>query len=255
VPSKENPSGIGSSRAFAAPTASHEVMPAVDAATPTAPTQKQPAPCVSDVIPQCPLPLHPVLELASLGDVHVDMLADDMEQVHSKPWEELEVPQVQNVQVTHTSFDAHVLEHSSAVDLEASASAREMSPTQLDLVFAHDDVHTSSQIGRLVVRSIPEDTTTFLAMEKLVQNYTVEHPGTDVNAGSMSTLEPHSNLNIQHDLYLWLRVRDYDKDNAELQFIPVLSKKQKQQVKKQLQIGKPSPYKTRSQGGSNSGSQ
>jgi len=92
-------------------------------------------------------------------------------------------------------------------------------------------------------------------MEKPVQHYTVEHPGTDVNAGSMSMLEPHSNLNIQHDLDLWLRVRDYDKDNAELPFIPVLSKKQKQQVKKQIQIDKPLPYKTRSQGGSNSGSQ
>jgi len=123
--------------------------------TPAAPTQKQTAPCVSDVIPQCPLPSRPVLELASLGDVHVDVLVDDVEQVHSEPWEELEVPQVQNVQVTHTSLDAHVLDHSSAVDLEASASAREMSPTQLDLVVAHDDVQTSPQKGPLVVRSIP----------------------------------------------------------------------------------------------------
>jgi len=69
------------------------------------------------------------------------------------------------------------------------------------------------------------------------------------------TFEPHSNLNVQHDLDLWMRVREYDKANTESPFIPVLSKKQKLQVKKQLQIGKPPPYKTRSQGGSNSGSQ
>jgi len=52
-----------------------------------------------------------------------------------------------------------------------------------------------------------------------------------------------------------MRVRDYDKANTEAPFIPVLSRKQKAQVKKNLQIGKPSTYKTRSQEGSNSGAQ
>jgi len=43
------------------------------------------------------------------------------------------------------------------------------------------------------------------------------------------------------------RIRDYDKANVEMPFTLVLSKKKKQQVKKQLQIGKP-PYRTRSRG-------
>ena len=71
----------------------------------------------------------------------------------------------------------------------------------------------------------------------------------------MTIFESHSNPNVQHDLDLWMRVREYDKANAELPFTPVLSKKQKQQVRKQLQIGKPPPYKTRSQRGSKSGDQ
>jgi len=52
-----------------------------------------------------------------------------------------------------------------------------------------------------------------------------------------------------------MRVRDYDKSNREIPFTPVLSQKHKQQVRKQLQIGKPPPFKTRSQGGSTSGDQ
>jgi len=60
----------------------------------------------------------------------------------------------------------------------------------------------------------------------------------------------HTNSNTQHDLDLWHHVREYDRANAELHFTSVLSRKQKQQVKKQLQVGKLPPYKTRSQGGS-----
>ena len=95
-------------------------------------------------------------------------------------------------------------------------------------------------------------------MERLTQNtnYTVKHSGTDENGDKILTVyEPHSNSNVQHDLDLWIRVCEYDKANADRPFTPVLSRKQKQQVRKNLQIGKPPPYKTRSQGGSTSGDQ
>ena len=107
----------------------------------------------------------------------------------------------------------------------------------------------------LVVRSIPRDTASFLAMERMAQDgvYMVDS-GTDENKDIILTVyEPHSNPNVQHDLDLWMRVRDFDKANAEIPFTLVLSRKQKQQVRKNLQISKPPPYKTRSQGGSNSG--
>jgi len=52
-----------------------------------------------------------------------------------------------------------------------------------------------------------------------------------------------------------LIIREYDKANVDRPFTLVLSRKQKQQVRKNLQIGKPPPYKTRSQGGSTSSDQ
>lgn len=155
--------------------------------------------------------------------------------------------------MTHPSSDAHDDEHSLTVDLETSASAREVSPPQHCV--AHDDVQTCPQDSPLAVSS--DDTTTFLEMERLAQHtYTVEQIWTDENCDKILTVyEPHSNPNVQHDLDLWMRVRDYDKANAEKPFTPVLSQKQKQQVKKNLQIGKPPPYKTCSQGGSTTGDQ
>jgi len=71
----------------------------------------------------------------------------------------------------------------------------------------------------------------------------------------LNVYEPHGNLNVHHDLDLWMRVRGSDKANAEIPFTSVLSRKQKHQVRKQLQIGTPPPYKTRSQRGSTSGDQ
>jgi hypothetical protein len=44
----------------------------------------------------------------------------------------------------------------------------------------------------------------------------------------------HSNPIIRQDSKLWHHIREYDKANVEMPFTPVLSKKQKQQVKKQL---------------------
>ena len=161
VPSKEIPSGIGSSIAFAAPKPTEPQINSTDAdgSTYAAPTLAQTPPCVSEEIPQGSLPSRPVLELASLDDVHADVLSDDVEQVNSESREELVIPRIQNAPVMHPSSDAHDDERSSTVDLEASTSAREMSQTQLDIV--HDDVQTSPQDGPLVVRSIPDDTATF----------------------------------------------------------------------------------------------
>ena len=59
--------------------------------------------------------------------------------------------------------------------------------------------------------------------------------------------DPQINPKIQDSLDLWRRIRDYDKENAAAPFVPVLSKKQQQKVKRQFQIGKPS-FTTRSRG-------
>jgi len=123
---------------------------------------------VSEEIPRGSLPSRPVLELASPDDMHADVLLDNVEHENSKSREELVIPRIQNAPVMHPSSNAHDDERSFTVDLEASASAREMSQTQHDV--AHDDVQTSPQDGPFVVRSIPDDTATFLEMERLPQN-------------------------------------------------------------------------------------
>jgi len=208
---------------------------------------------VSEEIPNGPLLARPVLELVSLVDVHDDVFSDDAEHANSESQEELEVPRIHDAPVTHSPSEVQNDEYSLTVDFEAFASAREMSPTQhFD---AHVDVQTSPQADPLIVRSIPDDTATFLEMERLAQSM-ADTTGTDVNCDKiLPVYDSHTNPNVQHDLDLWMRVRDYDKANAEAPFIPVLSRKQKAHVKKNLQIGKPSTYKTRSQGGSNSGTQ
>ena len=55
----------------------------------------------------------------------------------------------------------------------------------------------------------------------------------------------HNSPEIEHDMELWLRIHEYDEKEAVILFTPILSKKQKQQIKKQFQVGKP-PYRTRS---------
>jgi len=121
---------------------------------------------VSDEIPQGSLPSRPMLEMTShVDDVHVDVLSDDVEQISPESLEELEIPQIQDALVTHPSSDTHEDEHSLIVDLEPAASAREVSPLQHCV--AHDDVQISSHDSPLIVRSIPDDTVTFLEMERL----------------------------------------------------------------------------------------
>jgi hypothetical protein len=56
----------------------------------------------------------------------------------------------------------------------------------------------------------------------------------------------HSNPRIQLDMELWHRVCGYEAKSAEIPFMPVLTKKQKQHQKK-INIDKP-PYRTCSRG-------
>ena len=187
---------------------------------------------MSEEIPKGPFLSRPVLELVSLVDVHDDVFSDDVDNANSESREELEIPRIQDAPVTHSPSDVQNDEHSMTVDLEASASAREMSPTQH--FEAHVDVQTCPQADPLIVRSIPDDTGIFLEMERLAQTM-VDTMGTDENGDKILTVyEPHTNPNVQHDLDLWMRVRDYDKAKAKAPFIPVLSRKQKAQVKKNL---------------------
>ena len=59
--------------------------------------------------------------------------------------------------------------------------------------------------------------------------------------------EVHTSKNIQNDLELWARIREYDQRTAAEGITQVLSKKQQLTMKKQV-LGKPH-YKTRAKGG------
>jgi len=81
------------------------------------------------------------------------------------------------------------------------------------------------------------------------QHYDAQVTNLTQNEGGISVEkeQPHIDSKIQDSLDLWRRIRDYDNENAANPYTSVLSRKQKQQVKKQVQIGKPS-YTTRSRG-------
>ena len=59
--------------------------------------------------------------------------------------------------------------------------------------------------------------------------------------------EVHPNKNIQHSLDLWERVREYDKRSAAGDFMPILTRKQRQKLKLQQVLPK-QPTKTRARG-------
>lgn len=84
--------------------------------------------------------------------MHTDVLLDDVEQVNSESREELVIPRIQNAPMMHPSSDAQDDERFFTVDLEASASTREVSQTQHDV--AHDDVQTPKMVPLLLDPSL-----------------------------------------------------------------------------------------------------
>ena len=96
----------------------------------------------------------------------------------------------------------------------------------------------SSPLNPPFSRPIPIETELVSEIEKLYQNESpslVKQVVASDDHGDMVLVlheYTHSNPHIHKDLELWHHIRDYDKANVEMPFTPVLSKKQKQQVKK-----------------------
>jgi hypothetical protein len=71
---------------------------------------------------------------------------------------------------------------------------------------------------------------------------------TSGHAIAITSPDKHSNARVQHDMDLWERIKEYDRKAAEeASFTPVLTRKHKQNLKKQLLDGK-HPVNTRSRG-------
>jgi len=123
--------------------------------------------------------------------------------------------------------------HDFSVDLVSSTSAREESPIQQFV--AQDDVHSSPSISPL-----PVETNLLTDLERLEHNDSLAivtqaaGPNADCNMVLVVHENTHNNTRIHHDLELWRRIHEYDAKAVETPFTPVLSKKHKQQVKKQF---------------------
>jgi len=115
----------------------------------------------------------------------------------------------------------------------------------------HRDVQAGSPDGPLLVRPIAPSLVSTQAADRChdgIENR--EHmDGLDAGIAQPVSHVVHNSSRIQHDLELWRRIKEYDAKAAEEAFLPVLTRKQKQHLKK-TNVGK--PYKTRSTGDNSS---
>ena len=68
------------------------------------------------------------------------------------------------------------------------------------------------------------------------------------DASQVAISQPYTSKNVQKDLDLWARIKEYDQRTAKEGFTQVLSNKQQLNMKKQVLLGKPH-YQVRVKGG------
>jgi len=208
---------------------SHEIVPHNDAAGPT-PNNLQD---FSEPIPQVILPrlTIPVLELAEHAGVQL-----------SSETAPLPVNRKNDVQTlpTHLVFSDEHGEDYDDDDVDIMLDEDNIA------VAASKDTHVSIPLDLAAVH-VPSQALSIMNPSVGSLDGDVEH---DISI--QDGTEVHSSARIQHDLELWRRVKEYDQKAAEVPFIPVLTRKQKQHLKKTT-IDK--PYKTRSMGGNSTSSQ
>lgn len=106
---------------------------------------------------------------------------------------------------------------------------------------AHGDVQSVEHDGEL-------DTNAFDLEHVAPSVVLTAHHATNHDASQVIiTSQRHTRKNVQNDLDLWGRIKEYDQRTAKEGFTQVLSKKQQLKMKKQV-LGKPH-YRTRAKGG------
>lgn len=178
------------------------------------------------------------------------MHSDVVAQGQSESWEMEVIPNISDATAAFTSHVEHDDVQEMSVELVSSASGREVSLDQIDQhVVAHNDMQSISPAGPLIVRSILVESvmgTNVAGRSKEVSTVPVTQVVAPDSIVSASQEDIHSNPRIQQDMELWRRICEYDAKSPEMPFTTVLTKKQKQHLKK-IHIGKPS-YRTRSRG-------
>jgi hypothetical protein len=168
-------------------------------------------------------------------------LSDDVEHDHSKLWELVKSPKISYANVTRSSLVEYDDMHEISVELL---------PIPTNHIVEHDDVQSSSPRGPLFVRTIDDSMVALDVMRRSHDGVVVfKQATTHIGLAQTSQIEVHSNPRIQQDMELWRRILDYEKKSAEMPFILVLTRKQKQHLKKTI-VDK--PYKTRSTGDNSS---
>jgi len=192
--------------------------------------------CIStDELPQT----KPVLEVVS-PVAHIDVHSE-VERSHRTSREGLEIPMVDDVTATHVSHLSPVEHddvHEVYVDLLQIQAGRFVEGNDMQ-----SDSHNSPPVDRTIDLSL----VSFEAAEgsldgtRNVEKEVVSQDG----PGNNVMPKVRSSSRIQQDMELWRRVKEYDQKCTESPFLPVLTRKQKQHLKKTT-VGK--PYKTRSTG-------
>jgi len=148
-----------------------------------------------------------------------------------------------NTMDTTIEMTDKVLEKGMAHDTTQTTMPQNPEHEELGATFtleAHADV-TTNRTDRLPITSTH-------VLEEIAANENIDGNAAasdDTTTVAVQTVA-HSNKNVQNDLDLWARIREYDQRMAEEGFTQVLSKSQKQSLKKQV-LSK--PYQTRAKGG------
>jgi len=117
-----------------------------------------------------------------------------------------------------------------------------------------DEEDTSSAACKDANASVPLDVAAVHLTSHVIPSAT-EPIDTTLMVDPFLSPEKHNNARVQHDIELWNRIKEYDKRAAEeASFIPILTRKQKQNLKKQLTEGQ-QPCKTTRPRGAESSSQ
>ena len=141
--------------------------------------------------------------------------------------------EVQQDKLPNTSV--HVLEEITKTQeehVEVANAATTQSPF-LDVIELERSAHTQT-IPRTAGNDVSDETNVEIKAIAPVRGNHVQHHEIPISK------------NVQSDLDLWARIREYDQQMAEEGFTQVLSKKQQQAVKKKV-LGKAS-YNTRAKG-------
>lgn len=148
-----------------------------------------------------------------------------MEHNQFSPRELVESPKGFHEHVSHSSPVEHDDMHEVSVDLLQ---------VQADHFVERNDVQSDSRSSPPVGRTVDLSLVSFEATEgSLDGTGNVEKEVVFQDGPTQNVMpEVHNNSRIQQDMELWRRVKEYDKKCAESPFLPVLTRKQKQHLKK-----------------------